>query len=250
MENASKDVLFTIAMNLELPSLLKWCASSARVNRNVCQNDNVWRNKLLKDFPNEYPDYQKFGLDRSLRETYVFLYQLSYIKKLLKTDESLYDIFLRKELNLSGKGLEKVPAFDLPNLELLDLSYNKLTKVPAFNLPNLEGLDLSYNKLTEVPTFDLPKLEYLDLSDNRLTEVPAFALPHLRELYLFNNQLTEVPVFNLPNLDTFSLRNNQLTEVPAFVLPNLQKLFLMGNTLTESTKKEMKRIYGNKLVNI
>ena len=99
MENASKDVLFTIDMNLEPPSLLKWCASNARIHRDVCLNNDVWRSKLLKDFPNEYPDYQKFGLDRSLRETYVFLYQLSYIKKLLKTNESLYDIFLKKELN-------------------------------------------------------------------------------------------------------------------------------------------------------
>ena len=88
METASKDVLFTIAINLDLPSLLKWCESNSRINRNVCQNDHVWRSKLLKDYSN----YQKFGLNRSLRETYVFLYQLSYIKNLLNSNESLYDI--------------------------------------------------------------------------------------------------------------------------------------------------------------
>ena len=146
MENASKDVLFTIAMNLELPGLLRWCSSNSKIHRSVCQNDDVWRSKLLKDYPK---DYQKFDLKKSLRETYVFLYQLSYIKKLLNTNESLYEIFLKKEINLSHKGLKKVPAFDLPNLQRLFLHNNNLTEVPVFNLPNLRYLYLHNNQLTE-----------------------------------------------------------------------------------------------------
>ena len=196
METASKDVLFTIAMNLELPSLLKWCASNSRINRNVCFNDDVWRSKLLKD----YPDYEKFELNRSLRETYILLYQLSYIKKLLNTNESLYDIFQRKKLDLSGKELKKVLAFDLPNLERLYLNKNQLTKVPSFNLPNLQVLELSDNQLKKIPVFRLPKLERLDLYSNQLTEVPALNLPSLKMLFLSDNLLTKVPVFHLPNL--------------------------------------------------
>ena len=188
MESASKDVLSTIAMNLELPSLLRWCESNSIINKDVCQNDHLWRRKLLKD----YPDYQKFQLNRSLRETYVFMYQLSYIKKLLKTNESLYDIFLKEELHLSNKELKKVPAFDLPNLQYLNLHDNRLTEIPKFDLPNLRGLYLSYNQLTEVPAFDLPNLRELTLDNNRLTEVPAFDLPDLGYLYLFNNKLTEM----------------------------------------------------------
>ena len=155
MENASKDVLFTIAMNLDLPNLLKWCSSNSKIHRNVCQNDDVWRSKLLKDYPNEYSDYQKFNLKKSLRETYVFLYQLSYIKKLIGTNESLFEIFLKKEINLSDKGLKKVPAFDLPNLQRLFLHNNNLTEVPVFNLPNLRYLYLFDNKLTEKSKSDL-----------------------------------------------------------------------------------------------
>jgi Leucine-rich repeat (LRR) protein len=166
METASKDVLFTIAMELDLPDLLRWCSSNSRINRDVCQNKDVWRSKLLKD----YPDYLKFKLNRSLKETYVFLYQLTYIKKLLNTNESLYEIFLKKTLNLSDKGLKKVPAFDLPNLQKLDLSFNKLTEVPVFNLLNLQELYLYNNDLTEVPAFDLPKLRVLSLINNKLTK--------------------------------------------------------------------------------
>jgi Leucine-rich repeat (LRR) protein len=222
MESASKDVLFTIAMDLNLPSLLRWCSSNSKIMKDVCLNGHVWRNKLLKDFP----DYQKFELNRSLKETYVFLYQLSYIKKLLDTNESLYDIFLKKKLDLSGKGLKKVPAFDLPNLEVLDLGGNILTKIPAFDLPNLQYLYLSGNNLTEVPAFDLPNLHILDLSYNNLKEVPAFDLPNLQYLYL---------------------EGNSLAEVPAFHLPNLRYLYLEGNSLTKTSKKETKEKYKNRV---
>ena len=207
MDTASKDVLFTIAMNLELPDLLKWCSSSSKINRDICNNDNVWRSKLLTD----YPDYRKFNLNRSLRETYVFLYQLSYIKKLLKTDESVYDIFLKKKLILSDRGLTKVPAFDLPNLEILDLSGNRLKAVPMFNLPNLKALYLFDNELTEAPNFQLPNLEELNLHNNRLIKVPPFSLPKLQYLYLYNNRLTEIPKFTLPNLREVYLYGNKLS---------------------------------------
>ena len=172
METSSKDVLFTIALNLDLPSLLKWCSSNSRINKNVCQNDNVWRSKLL----NDYPDFQNFHLNKSLRETYIFLYQLSQIKKLLNSNESLYDIFQRKELNLSNKKLKKVPAFDLPNLQGLHLYKNQLIKIPSFDLPNLRIFSLSGNKLTEVPAFNLPNLLILSLSNNQLTKVPGFSI--------------------------------------------------------------------------
>ena len=222
MDEASKDVLFTIAMDLDLPSLLRWCQSSSRVNKHVCNNSSVWRNKLIRD----YPDYEKFNLNKSLKETYVFMYQLSLIRKLLDTNESLYDIFLRKRLDLSRKGLKKVPALDLPNLHVLHLSNNSLTEVPAFDFPNLQVLELSNNSLSEVPTFNLPNLYILYLSHNSLTKVPAFDLPNLQTLYLDHNPLTEVPIF---------------------YLPNLQYLNLLNNSLTKQDKIRVAQIYGNKV---
>jgi Leucine-rich repeat (LRR) protein len=239
MENASKDVLFTIALNLDLPSILKWCSSNSRINRYICQNDNFWRSKLLKD----YPDYQKFDLNRSLKETYVFLYQLFYIRRVLDTNDSITDIFLKEELDLSGKGLKKVPAFDLPNLQDLYLNDNNLTKVPAFDLPNLQILYLRNNELVEVPAFDLPNLQILYLRNNELLEVPAFDLPDLQYLDLSNNNLTEVPAFDLPNLRQLYLYNNNLTELPESNLPNLQILDLSNNKLSEGDKVTIKQKY-------
>ena len=191
MESASKDVLFTIAMNLDLPSLLRWCESNSRINKNVCLNSDVWRSKLLKDFPSEYPGFQKYGLNRSLRETYVFLYQLSYIKKLLNTNESLYDIFVKRTLNLSNKRLSKVPAFDLPNLEILDLSNNNLRNVPAFNLPNLQYLHLNHNQLEKIPGFNLPNLAYLYINNNQLRDIPPLVLPSLLIISVYDNKFND-----------------------------------------------------------
>ena len=223
METASKDVLFTIALNLRLPDLLRWCSSNSKINRDVCNNDNVWRSKLLKD----YPDIEIFQLNKSLRETYVFLYQLTYIKELLNSNESIHNIFIRKSLNLSQKGLKKVPAFDLPNLQELELVKNKLTSVPTFNLPNLRILELGGNSLTKVVNFNLPKLQHL---------------------HLYNNQITEVPAFHLPKLQVLSLFGNKLRKVPDFQLPALQLLTLHNNNLDKMTKKEVKEKYKNKVV--
>jgi hypothetical protein len=190
MEAASKDVLFTIAMNLELPTLLKWCQSNSRINRDVCQNDNVWRAKLLRD----YPDYERFKLNRSLKETYVFMYQLSYIKELLGTKESLYDIFMKKTLFLIDKNLNKIPAFDLPNLQELYLGNNKLRELPETNLPNLRHLGLSNNRFTKIPTVNLPNLRFLYLNENPIQEVDnpfPTNFPKLERISLYNVNLTE-----------------------------------------------------------
>ena len=187
MDKAPKDVLVTIAMDLDLPSLLRWCQSSSRIQRDVCNNQNVWRGRLLRD----YPDYERFNLKKSLKETYVFMYQLELIKQLLGTKESLYDIFLRPDIDLSEIELKKVPAFDLPNLQVLNLSFNKLTKLPKFDLPSVRYLFLSNNQLKEVPVFDFPKLEELYLQNNQLTEVPEFRLPKLETLNLHNNRFGE-----------------------------------------------------------
>jgi Leucine-rich repeat (LRR) protein len=240
MDIASKDVLFSIAMNLELPSLLRWCQSNSRIQKDVCNNDNVWRINLLRD----YPDYEKFDLKRSLKETYVFMYQLSYIKKLLGTEENLYDIFLRKNITLVRKKLNKVPSFDLPNLETLNLSDNMLTEVPEFNLPNLRYLYLDNNQLIKLAMFHLPKLEKLDIHDNNLSEVPAFNLPNLQSLDMSGNRLEKIPLFILPKLRSFSLNNNKLEKLPLFDFKNLHYLSLRNNIFDEREKNRIKNKYG------
>ena len=230
IETLPKDVLFTLALELDLPSLMNWCQTNAKINDKVCNNSDIWQRKLL----NDYPDYKKFNLQKPLKEIYKFLYQLSALKNALRTKESLYDIYLKKELRFPFEGLEKVhlPTINLPNLEVLDGNQSKLEKVPELIVPNLRILSLPYNNLEEVPPFDLPKLTKLELYGNNLTSVPSFNLPNLEELALGINKLTNVPIFNLPKLKRLSIYENFLTEIPAFDFPSLEFLSLYRNQLT------------------
>jgi len=52
MEKLDRDTLFSIALELNLPDLLKFCRSSKRINDLVCKRDDIWNSKLKSDFPN------------------------------------------------------------------------------------------------------------------------------------------------------------------------------------------------------
>jgi len=92
------------------------------------------------------------------------------------------------KLDLSGKGMERVPlsVFDNADLEELNVSNNRLTgALPSQiqHLQNLRILDASSNEMTGVPAEigQLSKLVELDLSNNKLTGLP-FELGNLQQL--------------------------------------------------------------------
>lgn len=91
-------------------------------------------------------------------------------------------------LDLSGRGLKKVPAyvFDMTSLTELDISGNALEGALPSELGRLSGLkklDASNNRMTGVPAEigRLTSLETLDLSDNQLTGLPM-ELGNLKQL--------------------------------------------------------------------
>jgi hypothetical protein len=51
MEKVSKDVLFLIAIEMEYPDILRFCSTSARINKYICANNDFWRNKLYRKYP-------------------------------------------------------------------------------------------------------------------------------------------------------------------------------------------------------
>lgn len=230
-------------LDIPLPSLLKLCEYFKDLNK-VCDNPDFWTYKLNKDYPDYYELNLSFLSPLSPREIYVFMYQLYYIKTLINTNEPLKDIFLIRKLDLSGKNLKNIPAFNLPNLETLYLNKNQITEVPLFNLPKLQRLDLAYNKIKEVPNFNFRFLHTLYLHNNELKEVPNFDLPNLEFLYLDHNKLVEVPLFNFPNLKEIYLNNNELREVPDFDFPKLQIFHLEDNPLNNLTRTKILKKYG------
>ena len=52
METLSRDELFSIAIELDLPGLLSFCSSSKRINDLVCKRNDIWLYRIRKDFPN------------------------------------------------------------------------------------------------------------------------------------------------------------------------------------------------------
>jgi hypothetical protein len=52
LQQLPKDTLTLIALELDLPSLLNFCQSDIEINKKVCSDNNFWRNKLFRDYPN------------------------------------------------------------------------------------------------------------------------------------------------------------------------------------------------------
>lgn len=51
MENLPKDVLFSIAIDLDLEDLLNFCNSHPKIKDKVCKNKDIWIRKLIKEYP-------------------------------------------------------------------------------------------------------------------------------------------------------------------------------------------------------
>ena len=70
MENLPKDVLVLLAMEMGYADVLRFCTSSKRINRLVCENENFWRNKLYQTYPFSKRLQEKFTPITNYREFY------------------------------------------------------------------------------------------------------------------------------------------------------------------------------------
>ena len=240
MDKLPKDVLYTLALELDLPNLLRWCESHPSINNKVCNNPNVWTGKLLRDFP----DYKNFYLNKSFREIYNYLYRLTKVKEKLKMKESIYEIFLMDQFKLDNKRLKTLPDLDLPNLQKLNLSSNELKTLPKLNLPNLVELYVANNQLQKLPELNLPNLNKLYLRANNLRNLPKLNLPNLTQLSLRENRFTKLPELNLPKLQSLDLSANEFDSLPIFNFPDLKSLNMKDNQLPEREKIIIKKKYS------
>ena len=51
MDKLNRDELFTLALHLDLPSLLTFCKINKKINHDICENGFFWLNKLKRDYP-------------------------------------------------------------------------------------------------------------------------------------------------------------------------------------------------------
>ena len=228
MEELPSDILFSLAIHLDLPDLLHFCSSSNRINNILCKKEPIWRYKLKQDFSNDMTNFA--SLSKIPKELYILFWNLRDIKRQLKLEQDLFAIYNLEGLDLSYKNLTKLPSsiHVLKNLKILYVYNNKLTELPSLP-PSLQSLSVSNNKLTELPSL-LPSLQTLIVSNNKLTELPSLP-PSLQKLYVSNNKLTELPSLP-PSLQYLDVSNNKLTKLPSLP-PSLQELYVENNKLSK-----------------
>ena len=69
MEDAPKDVLFRLAIEMALPELLRFCATSKKIDEKLCQSRDIWNYKLKTEFPS-YDGW----LEKPLQERFILVY--------------------------------------------------------------------------------------------------------------------------------------------------------------------------------
>src|SRR5581483_1376099 len=180
MENTSRDILFQMGIELDLPDLLNLCQSNNQINSKLCQQNAIWNYKLESDFGdyldwNEYPKFKPI-YEKSKREYYTFLYGLNKIKTAWKLKSNLYEIYYLPELHLNQKLIEEIPKeiCQLHNLQYLYLPDNNIKSIPKEigQLKKLQGLFLQDNKIENIPKEigQLHNLKLLYLSRNPIED--------------------------------------------------------------------------------
>ena len=230
------DLLFSLAIQLDLSDLLKFCSSSKKINDSICKKDNIWFYKLNKEFP----DWRNLLKDedikdpislfpivnaRSPKEIYITLYHwniFKILKEKLKIKEDIYEIYKLPDLYLGYNQITEIPKEIgwLTNLQKLYLSNNQITEIPKEieQLTKLQELYINYNKITEISKIlKLTSLKQLSLNYNKITKIPKEIgqLTALQELYLSDNQITKIPkeMRQLTALQELDLTNNPIIEI-------------------------------------
>lgn len=208
MDKLTRDELILLSYHLDLPDLLSLCKSNAFINEKVCNNPNMWRNKISRDF-------QYFNLETLSNElkkkSYRELYNLLYLKRIWQLEEHINQIYLQEFLELKGKNIKEIPEeINLPKLKILYLSHNNITQLPnMLNLPNLATLDLSSNPIREIPKkFSIPSLQTLSIAFTNIKKIPKnVILPNLLELYIDKHQKKKMKLKKFlkshPKLDVY-----------------------------------------------
>ena len=61
MEKLPKDLKRKLALELNPPDLIAFCASNRDLNRDICESKEFWRLKLEVDYPEVLPYFRKYG---------------------------------------------------------------------------------------------------------------------------------------------------------------------------------------------
>jgi len=220
MDQLDQVVLFHIATMLDLDNLLSLCSTNSRMNRLICQQNAIWLYKLNREFP----DWKQHFNDKPVNKVYSLLIKLDRLRKELKYEESIYELFNKIELVLINKGIKILPLEigSLTNLQYLYLNNNQIKTLPPEigSLSNLQELYLHNKQIETLPPEigSLSNLQTLTLSNNKIVTLPPEigSLSNLQVLYLNNNQIETLPpeIGSLSNLQILHL-DRKVENIPS-----------------------------------
>ena len=188
----TRDTLFLLALELDVPDLLNLCKTYSKIDDLICQRKDIWIAKLKPFYSSVQPediflDVKSFRAmipNSSVSDIYSLIYSLNVIKQFLNQIDhqdkkrSLVELYNLRELSLFNKGIQEIPKElgNLTNLQMLSLSQNQMHEIPKElgNLINLQDLRLSSNQIQEIPK---------ELGN----------LTNLKHLYLYNTHIPKIP---------------------------------------------------------
>ena len=72
METLPKDVRMKIALDLSPPDLVRFCVTETKQNKEICGSETFWRQKLEKDYPEEFLNFYQTGIPvKNPKATYI-----------------------------------------------------------------------------------------------------------------------------------------------------------------------------------
>ena len=145
------NLLRLLALELDMPSLLNLCLSSKRMNREICENNHFWRNKLYKD----YPETKGKVFGNNLRKVY-----LTLLNKVYKT----YYVFASNESDNESDGFPEIFDYIKDTEGMEDKDYEKAEELyPDFN--DRFDEEIIFQILGDFPSGTKIWLAYCDDSD-------------------------------------------------------------------------------------
>src|SRR5680860_1594258 len=98
MNKLPKYILFTLALELDLPDILTYCRLSKRFNNAVCNNFSFWYNKLFKDFGFTYVGNKTL---KDVKDYYKKIKDMD-LNQRLEEAAKIGDLILVKQIVLQG----------------------------------------------------------------------------------------------------------------------------------------------------
>jgi len=167
MENLPKDVLFSIAIELDLYDLLIFCKSHRNINDKVCKNRDIWAKKLM----NEYP-LMNINNVKNVKDLYLWLNEkIGIINNSKKFKKGEYKIFKYEDIYYIPTAINR--QIDLKNGKVINPSSLFQVGEPL-QFPNVSPDFFGYRELKDsLSLMREPKIKYsfMVISEKSLYEI-------------------------------------------------------------------------------